>query len=164
MAPPTQPPKFQGGSILLIWILLLDMSVMEGWLTLAAVQPSADPWCQAGRPVGWKFRGTGDGRRSIDVPWGPNRFLLNEFVWSQPNARQVEGHTHLAPSIRIVSICLQKCRDWKENYSQQFLVFRSHFSIECSAEIAGSHQFFEWLAPKAKVTCQHQTQKWSILA
>eukprot|EP00435_Cladocopium_sp_Y103_P025378 s3485_g6.t1 len=26
------------------------------------------------------------------------------------------------------------------------------------------HQFFEWLAPKAKVACQCQTPKWSILA
>ena len=52
------------------------MSVIEGLLALAALEP-AGPWCQAGRPVGWKFLGTDDGRLSIDVPWGPNWLLLN---------------------------------------------------------------------------------------
>ena len=55
---------------------ILDMSVIEGLLALAALEPSG-PWCQAGRPVGWKFLGTDDGRLSIDVPWGPNWLLLN---------------------------------------------------------------------------------------
>ena len=130
------------------------MSVMEGWLTLAAVQPSADPWCQAGRPVGWKFRGTGDGRRSIDVPWGPNRFLLNEFVWSQPNARQVEGHTHLAPSIRIVSIPLQKCRDWKKT-----LCSCSLFSVPTSQ----SNTVLKLLAPTNSLSGLHQRRKLRVI-
>eukprot|EP00435_Cladocopium_sp_Y103_P030850 s3485_g7.t1 len=59
-------------------------------------------------------------------------------LWSQPDARRVEGHTHLTPSEEILYIHLQKFRDWKANSSQLFFVCRSHFSIEHHAEIAGS--------------------------
>ena len=83
-------------------------------------------------------------------------------LWSQPDTRQVvEGHTHLTPSIKIVSIhkmqrLESKVLDWQQSF------FASYFSIE-HVEIAGS-LIFEWLAPNAKVVCQCHSPKSIILA